>query len=164
MPEKRGPGRPSKLNAVTKARLLTAIKRGAHLDVACRSAGVEYATVCEWRQRGEGRHPTRKATKEYAEFAEEITRAIADSEMALLTTIRQAAEVDAVHARWILERRFPERWANTQRIELQVDERVRTEIETFWDSLEAELDADTYERVLKAVSLIEERSAQAETN
>ena len=164
MPTKNKVGRPSKLTPETKQRLLTAIRRGAHLDVSCQAAGVGYSTVRDWIAIGEGRHPRKKPTKEYKEFSEEITRAIADSEMTLLTTIRQAAQVDAVHARWILERRFPDRWANTQRIEVKVQERLEAELEGIYDSLEGELDPDTYETVLAAIARIEARGESAEEN
>lgn len=157
-------GRPSKLTPAVKTRLFDALKRGAHLDTACNAAGVNYGTVREWVQRGEGTHPRRSQTKEYADFADEITRAIADSEMALLTIIQQSARTDAKHAEWIMERRFPERWANTQRIQVQVEKEVEAELEGLFDSLEANLEPEVYEQVINAIARIQDSAAAASGN
>lgn len=157
-------GRPSKLTPLVKERLLNALKRGAHIETACSAAGVDYTTVREWMQRGQGTHPRRSQAKEFIEFAEEMTRAIADSEMALLTIIRQAGHTDARHAAWIMERRFPERWANTQRIQVQVEKEVEAELEQMFDSLESRLDPVTYEKVVNAIAAIQDSAAASGNN
>jgi hypothetical protein len=142
-----------KLTQEAKDRLFKAIKLGATLEVACDSAGIAYRTVAEWRQIGEGRHPTRRPKPEYSRFAAEIKKAIADSEMALLTKIQAAAQGDARHAEWILERRFPERWANSQRIDTQVEVRLEQSLETVLSVLEQQLSPADYERAIAAISV-----------
>jgi hypothetical protein len=157
-------GRPSKLTATVKARLIDAIKRGASTEVACSAAGVGYSTVRDWIVIGEGRHATKKPTREFKEFSEDVTRAIADSEMALITKVQQGAGQDWRAAAWILERRFSDRWANTQRIEVKVREQVEEEFEQFYDALEAELEPETYEALLNAVDRIQSRGSAAQEN
>lgn len=156
-------GRPSKLDAERKKKLFEALKRGATIAVACQSAGVSDRTVSEWIRRGEGRD-RRKSTKEYAEFAVQVQKAIADSEMALLTKVQQGARNDWRAASWILERRFSERWASTQKVEVRVQEQMTELINDFYDGLESELPPETYEQVLAAITRLESRAAAATKN
>jgi len=84
--------------------------------------------------------------------------------MALLTIIQQSARTDAKHAEWIMERRFPERWANTQRIQVQVEKEVEAELEGLFDSLEANLEPEVYEQVINAIARIQDSAAAASGN
>lgn len=143
----------AKLTDEVRDRLFKAIKLGASLEVACNASGVSYRTVTEWRQIGEGRHPTKRPRAPYKTFAADINRAIAESEMSLLTTIQRAAQADARHAQWILERRFPERWANTQKIQAQVDIHLEQSLDTIFAVLERELRPEDYERAIAAISI-----------
>lgn len=155
-------GRPSKLTATVKQTLLSAIATGCHIDSACAFAGVDYNTVREWIQRGEGTHPTRSTTKEYADFAEEITRAIAQAEVTLVKRVNDATKDDWRAATWMLERRHPERWANTQRIQLE----VAKELERTLDQLERTLPAVIFDQVLAAIANADggEETTGAETS
>ena len=49
--------------------------------------------------------------------------------MILLSQIHTASREDARHAEWILERRHPSRWSNTQRIALQVEREVEARLD-----------------------------------
>ena len=138
-------GRPTKLTPERKAKFFKALRDGASIQLACDTAGFAYATVAEWRQIGEGRHPEKEATPLLREFSEETTRALADSELALLGRVRAASYTDWRAASWILERRFSDRWANTQRIELEVQKRIQSEVSV---RLEAQVSV-LFERIMK---------------
>ncbi|NMG09784.1 hypothetical protein [Brasilonema sp. UFV-L1] len=117
------PGRPSKLTEETKQKLLQAIKAGVGIENACYYAGVSHKTVREWVRRGEGTHE-RPTSNEFAEFAEELNRAVVAAEITLSARIMTASTNDWRAAAWWLERQRPERWANTQKIEVAVDNKL----------------------------------------
>lgn len=140
-------GRPSKLTIIVKQNFLSALATGCHIEAACGFAGIEYATMREWVQRGEGTHPTRRNAPEYAEFAEAVTQAIAQAEVTLVKRVNDATKDDWRAATWMLERRHPERWANTQRIQIE----VQKELERTLDQLEKQLPPAIFDQVLSAI-------------
>lgn len=106
-------GRPSKLTEQVEADLLTAIRGGAPLNTAAAYAGVTYETVQDWVQRGQGRHPTRKSTAEFARFARALTQAREEARLEALTLIRASARGG---------RTFEERSTTTRTTTTQVNE------------------------------------------
>lgn len=122
-------GRPSILTPERKKTFIKALENGSTIKLACALAGFRVSTVCEWIQRGKGEHSTRQSTPEYAEFAAEVERAIARSELTLLKRVNAASRDDWRAASWILERRFPAQWSNTQRIALQVEREVKARMD-----------------------------------
>ena len=120
--------RPSKLNDASKKRFIDALKIGAGMEAAANAAGVYYTTARDWMKKGES-----ASSGMYYEFYRDVTRAIADAEMILLTRINVASKDDWRAATWILERRHPDRWANTVRIQNEAnkltDERIREVLE-----------------------------------
>lgn len=87
---KRRPGRPPgsiKLSPEKRRLLLTAVESGGSDHRCARVAGIDPRTYRTWRQIAEGRHPTRKPTKELIELFREIDEAGARA------TIRQEIKV-----------------------------------------------------------------------
>jgi hypothetical protein len=105
-------GRPSKRTPERAQRLLDAVRDGNTLQAACACAGISEDVLARWRRQS-------------AEFAESVTRAIAESEVALVATIRKASTDDWRASAWLLERRFAETWS--QRARLEIDVRTRAE-------------------------------------
>lgn len=102
-------GRPSKLTPALTARLIEAIKDGAHYEPACAYAGIHYSTMREWITRGEG-----EDSGPYREFSDAIKKAVADMERRVVK--RWVSLLDGDDCDWkaiatFLERRFPDRWA-----------------------------------------------------
>ena len=109
---RRKTGRPTKLDEGTALLILEAITIGATLEVAAQSAGINVATLYNWRDRGEddlehGRDSV------FARFVEDFTRAQAEGEVTLIRVIRSQGPADWRAAAWLLERRHRERWART---------------------------------------------------
>lgn len=130
----------------TKAVILSAIREGNYKATACALAGVHRDTVHGWEQRGEaGEEP-------FATFLDELREAEAVAESTLLRGIRTATgaipEVKGPdmwsNMAWMLERRWPKRWA------ARVRTAVTEEIDAFTDRLQRRLDDATYRRVLDA--------------
>lgn len=140
-------GRPSKLTQAVKTTVIDALESGLGPSQAAQLAGISSGTLSEWVRRGEGRDD-RPASLEFAKFAKDVTRAIAASESALISRIHAATEKDWRAAAWLLERRWPDRWANTHRIEMRLQE----ELDAILDKLQASLDSELYERVLEILS------------
>lgn len=132
-------GRPSKLTPEVRDRLFNAIAIGATMDLACRCAGLNPSTVSEWVRRGEGRDK-RPPTPEFAEFAADIRRAIADSELKLLSRWSAASKHDWRAAMALLARRFPERWSDNRRIQVEVRHQIETGIDMLFERIMSDPD------------------------
>lgn len=73
--KKRKDGRPPALTAAVSKAIIESVRGGNFLNASASAGGVSYATVNEWRKRGEGRHPTRLKTKATAKFANDLREA-----------------------------------------------------------------------------------------
>lgn len=122
----RPPGRPTKLTPETRDRILNAIKAGLTKEVAAESAGVSKTAFYEWQ-----------ATNQ--EFADAVTRATAESETALVARIARASQDPRYWqaAVALLERRFPDRWARTDRLQVQGEVRAEVTLAGLRDALAA---------------------------
>ncbi len=67
--------RPSKLTGDVRLTICDGIRLGVSFEEACRRARVAPSTGWEWRARGEGRDPRRRATTRYVLFAEAVAQA-----------------------------------------------------------------------------------------
>lgn len=98
-------GRPTKLDDLVAKRICNALAGGNAQATAARAAGVGVSTLKEWLSRG------RKGEEPYADFLDQVKRAEAAGEVELVATIRAGATKTWQCAAWLLERRFPRRWA-----------------------------------------------------
>jgi len=108
------------LHAVNRARpkltdeatdkLLSLLRAGSYVDVACDAAGVARRTFYKWWKQGDpaGSDP---AFAELREFRARVEQAKADAESRLVAVVASAARENWQAAAWQLERRYPERWA-----------------------------------------------------
>jgi hypothetical protein len=79
-------------------KILAAVRQGVTLTTAAKLAGMHVGTLGEWRRSD----PAVDA---------EVKKAVAESEVALVQTVQTAAQKQWQAAAWLLERRWPERWA-----------------------------------------------------
>jgi hypothetical protein len=61
-------GRPTRLTPRLAKALVKIIAQTGRIEPAARRCGVPHQTVNDWIERGQGRHPTRPATRPFAEF------------------------------------------------------------------------------------------------
>jgi hypothetical protein len=85
-------GRSTTLTPALTRQLCATVKGGAPLSTAAAQVGISADTVREWRQRGEGRHPTRKPTPLFWQFAEALRRAEAAAEVRHVKVIETVAQ------------------------------------------------------------------------
>jgi len=125
-------GRPSQLTPKLKKDFLDAIAAGSHYEPACAYVGISYSTFRIWMQRGQGTHKTRKTSQEFVDFVEAVQGAEAKGEISAIAAIRGATKKDWRSAAWMLERRHPDRWSVTQKIQLQLE----AELNAIYDKIE----------------------------
>ena len=138
--------RPTSLTPTVRAAILEAVRAGNYKATACAAAGIHRDTLNGWELRG------RTGEEPYASFVEELEQAEAQSEIEMLSRVRNAEpsipEVKGADpwqaTAWAMERRFPKRWA--QRVRAAVTE----ELDAFTDRLAKKLDEATMRRVLEA--------------
>ncbi len=138
--------RQTSLTDETQAIILEAIRAGNYKVTACSKAGIHRDTLNGWELRGA------KGEEPYASFSDALQTAEAEAEAKLLTEIRTAqpgipgvsgADLWTAKA-WILERRWPKRWA------ARVRQAVTEELDALTDRLQRRLDDATYRKVLDA--------------
>ncbi len=139
-------GRPTSLTPETQATILESVRAGNYKASACSAAGIHRDTLNGWEIRGAaGEEP-------FKSFSDALQTAEAEAEAKLLAEIRTAqpgipgfsgADLWTAKA-WILERRWPKRWA------ARVRQAVTEEIDAFTDRLQRRLDDATYRKVIDA--------------
>ncbi|GAC1454908.1 MAG: hypothetical protein PVSMB1_04190 [Gemmatimonadaceae bacterium] len=120
----------STLTADIKARIVDALKNGSFFTQACRAAGISPLTGEDWLKKAKTDDPGGL----YAVFAEECENASAIYEVRALALLQKAAEGTATTpgdwraALEVLKRRAPERWGDSQRIEMAMQKVAKDEI------------------------------------
>lgn len=139
-------GRKLALTPEVYVTVIEAIEAGNYRHVACKMAGIHRDTLNGWEQRAKsGEEP-------FAEFVTDLEKAEATCEVRLLSEIKgaQGAIVgvsgpELWQARaWVLERRFPKRWA------ARVRQNVAEEIGALVEKLQARLPAAVFAQVIDA--------------
>ena len=109
-----GTGRPSKLTDPLVELLVQALSGGNFRDVACDYAGIGRRTVADWMAAGK-----RLPKSRFGAFRRRVLQAERSAEIRCVALVLSAAKVDARHAEWFLARKFPERWADRSRLQLE---------------------------------------------
>ena len=109
---------PAKLTSGREKMILAAVREGFFMTVAARRAGIHARTLRKWRGRAWA-SKERGESNVYTAFEDKLVQALAEAEYKLFHGIRLAADDDPEQAKWLLEKRWPKRWArDRQRIEL----------------------------------------------
>lgn len=104
--------------------VLRAIRRGCDLDSAADVSGVRQHVLREWLYRG----AQPDAPPQFAKFARQFHAALAESELELVECVRGHAAEEWRAAAWLLERRHPERWGPSLRLNAAAIERLVGEL------------------------------------
>lgn len=92
------------------------LANGVPPRTACLLAGMSYPTYIKTRRRGRER-----LNKQSIDFLEATEKALAEHEAKLVLVIQTAAmdpKFGPDHAKWLLEKRYRNRWANRGRMEI----------------------------------------------
>lgn len=99
-------GRLSKYTPERRDRILQAIRAGNTRKASSAYAGIDQDTLIRWMHR-------------YVDFADAVTKAEADAEVAHVANIAQAAKMgNWTASAWWLERRRHEDWGRKDRVEI----------------------------------------------
>src|SRR4029450_3590554 len=98
-------GRPIQLDAAITKRACALLARGSSIKSACIICGIGERTYFEWQERGKADEVP------FARFFSAVTRAREQHKQTLIETVMKAADRDAKHAEWLLERQFPHEFA-----------------------------------------------------
>ena len=114
-------GRPTKLTKEIINEICQLLRAGAYIETACNFVGLNKDTYYRWAKDGARAKSGLKKL-----FSDSVKKAIAEAEIRDLEEIRKN---DSWQSKaWRLERRFPERWGNRQKVELSGNveiERIR---------------------------------------
>ncbi len=115
--------RPRLLTPAVKKTICKAIKAGAKLEIAARAAGIGARTLDEWLKHGRDElQVDPDASGPCAAFVSEVMIASAKNEQELIGIIRKEAPKTWQAAAWLLERKFPQRYARVDRLRVSGDE------------------------------------------
>lgn len=131
-------GRPVKLSPEIQKAIIEAVEMGNYPEVAAAYAGVNKSTMLDWLKRGAREIQKRskkgykrnKGEDKYVCFSNALSKAIAKSELLDVQAISNATEKYWQAAAWRLERKFSNRWALKQKIELETnDKAIQVEVD-----------------------------------
>lgn len=106
-------GRPTKFNADRCRRIVVALRAGNTREASVAHGAIDYQTFLNWMEQGRQAKSGQKF-----DFFEAVKQAEADSEVANVAIIRQAANSGTWQAAaWWLERRRPNDYRKIERVE-----------------------------------------------
>lgn len=115
-------GRPTIIGEVSE-RVIEFVRAGNYVETAAAAAGISKDTFYAWLRRGaRERRRLKKANtrpnkteQPYLAFSDAIQKATGEAEARDVMLIAKAATTQWQAAAWRLERKFPQRWARTER-------------------------------------------------
>ena len=123
----KGCGRPCKLTSELASRIADLIREGNYITTACQATGIDRTTYTRWLQLGEEDYSQGKGTV-YSSFYTSLKKAEAEAEVLLLQSVRRHTETNPIAGLALLDRRFRDRWGQTQQpaatITMNVDKQL----------------------------------------
>lgn len=112
-------GRPTDFTDATREAILATLRQGNFRESAARAAGISPRTLQLWLSRGR-----REKRGAFGDFFRAVLRAEMDAESLVVAKLHSSPDLN--HAKWWLERRFPQRWSlKVRRLERQLVDLVR---------------------------------------
>lgn len=102
-------GRKTKLEDDIQQRLILAIERGLSIEDACEYAGITKKTYYNWLNKDITQIKDDEERKKFLHFLHNIKKAQSECQMYCLDFIMKDKSWQS--KAWLLERRFPDRWA-----------------------------------------------------
>ena len=102
-------GRKTKLQDDIKHRLISAIEKGLTIVDACEYAGISEKTYYNWLNKNTDEIKDEEERKKFVQFLQDIKKAQSECQMYCLDFIMKDKSWQS--KAWLLERRFPDRWA-----------------------------------------------------
>lgn len=97
--------RPTKSTPALRTKIVALLREGHYRSSVAKACGIHRETLREWMAAD-------------AAFSAAVLDAEGEAEFNALRAVMAAAAADPQHARWYLERKFPQRWGAKQRHEV----------------------------------------------
>ena len=110
-------GRHTKLTPELQEKIVRYIEAGNYARTACLACGICEETYYDWLRKAEDT----KTKSKYSDFSESIANARAKAEIRNATLVNKAAETDAKHAEWWLERTNWKKWGRKDHLTQDVN-------------------------------------------
>lgn len=110
----------TKLTPELQKNLIRYIQAGSHIVVACKAVGISEVTFYDWVKRG------RAGEELYLKFLKSIKKAQAKTEIRNIAIVQKAAEKNWVAAMTWLERKYPQRWAKKDKLDVRTKKTVES--------------------------------------
>ena len=110
----------TKLTPELQKKLIKYIQGGSYIVVACRAVGIAEKTFYEWIKKGE------KGIEPYSKLSKSVRKAQAKSEIRNVAIIEMAAKKDWRAALEMLARKYPQRWAKRDKLEVKTKKTVES--------------------------------------
>ena len=102
-------GRKTKLQDDIQHRLISAIEKGLTIVDACEYAGISEKTYYNWLNKNTDEIKDEEERKKFVQFLQDIKKAQSECQMYCLDFIMKDKSWQS--KAWLLERRFPDKWA-----------------------------------------------------
>ena len=109
-------GRPSKLTPQLQERIIQALRWGNFIDTACLFGGIDKTSFFRYMRIG-----AQSSEGIYHDFFWAVNKAQAEGEIFLVHQIRNAATRDWCASAFMLERKFPKKWALRECLQEKVE-------------------------------------------
>ena len=116
-------GRKTKLTRELTDEIVKRIRAGNYIKVACQAVGISHTAYFDWIKKGE------QGISPYSEFLYSVKKAEAEAHVTYVAIIASQAPTQWQAAAWWLERKFPDRWAKREKIEIHQEQVSSKEVE-----------------------------------
>ncbi len=110
----KGVGRPCSLTPEIQATICQTIAEGNYLVTACAAVGITPHTLTNWIENGKAEEEAGETSGRFFAFLQAVKEAEAQSEIALVAAVQVHNKRNVVAPLAMLDRRFRERWGQTQ--------------------------------------------------
>ena len=110
----------TKLTPELQKKLIKYIRAGSYIVVACRAVGISEFAFYDWIKKG------KKGIEPYTKFTKSVRQAQAIGELKIYSEIRSQVKKDWRAGMEILARKYPQRWAKKDRLEVKTKKTVES--------------------------------------
>ena len=123
--------------------LIKYVEGGSYIVVACRAVGIAEKTFYEWFKKGEA------GIDPYSKLSKSIKMAKAKAEIKNIEIIQKAAGKNWQASMALLERKYPQRWARRDKLEVKTKKIVESKQVIEFRTKEKELTVNTRKQLVE---------------
>jgi len=149
----------TKLTPELQKKLIKCIRAGSYIVVACRAVGISEFAFYDWIKKG------KKGIEPYTKFTKSVRQAQAIGELKIYSEIRSQVKKDWRAGMEILARKYPQRWAKRDKLEVKTKKIVESKQIIEFRTKEKELTVNTRKQLVEfTMKAIEEHTGSNGNN